>query len=368
MANFLSSLFKKSEGSVLGIDIGSSAIKVVQIRKKGGKAILETYGALALGPYAKLEIGRATNLPTDKIVEALSDILREAKTTSKTAGMAIPFSASLMTVIELPRVDDKQMAQMVPLEARKYIPVPIGEVTLDWSIIPKASGEEESMVNALGGAKVPKADVLLVAIHNDTIKDHQEIVQKSALNVSFFEIEIFSTIRSVLDQNNAPAMIMDMGAATTKLYVVERGIVRNSHTVNRGSQDITSAIATGLGIPLDRAEIMKRTVGWTADPANRNLSDMISVNLDFIFSEARHVLVNFQTKRKKSVEKVVLVGGGVAMKGFAELAQKNLEAPVTLGDPFSRVEAPAFLTDVLRKTGPEFAVAIGLALRRLQAE
>ena len=368
MANFLSSLFKKGESSVLGIDIGSSAIKVVQLRKKGGKAVLETYGALALGPYAKLEIGRATNLPVEKVVEALADILREAKTTSKTAGMSIPFSSSLMTVIELPRVDDKQMAQMVPIEARKYVPVPIGEVTLDWTIIPKPAGEEESETNALGGKKVPKADVLLVAIHNDTIKEHQEIVQKAALNVNFFEIEIFSTIRSVLDQNNAPAMILDMGAATTKLYVVERGIVRASHTVSRGSQDITSAIAAGLGIPVDRAEIMKRTIGLTPDANNKSLADMITVNLDFIFSEARHVLTNYQARRKKSVEKVVLVGGGAAMKGFAEVAQKNLEAPVVLGDPFGRVEAPAFLTDTLRKTGPEFAVAIGIALRRLLSE
>ena len=192
-------------------------------------------------------------------------------------------------------------------------------------------------------------------------------MQKAALDVSFFEIEIFSSIRSVLDQSSAPVMILDMGAASTKLYVVERGIVRNSHTVNRGSQNVTSAIATGLGIPLDRAEIMKRTIGWSADPTNQTLSDMIALNLDFIFSEARQTLMNYQTKHRKSISKVVLIGGGVTMKGFTDLAKKSLETPAVLGDPFGKVEAPAFLNDILRKNGPEFAVAIGLALRKLQS-
>jgi len=374
MANFLSRLFKGGSDSVLGIDIGSSAIKVVQLRRQGGRAVLETYGALSLGPYAKIEIGRATSLPVEKIVLALTDILREAKTTTKAGGVAIPFSASLMTIIDLPNVGEKQLAQMVPIEARKYIPVPIAEVSLDWSIIPRdqigktegGEGAGEDLV-AVQGKKVPKADILLVAIHNQTLRDHEAIVQKAGLEVSFFEIEIFSSMRSALDENdNKPAMILDLGAGSTKLYIVERGLVRTSHTVNRGSQDITSSIATSLNIPVDQAEIMKRTIGWNADPANKNLAEVIALNLDFIFSEARHVLVNYQSKYKKDVEKVVLTGGGATMKGFGELAQKNLETPAVLGDPFSKVQAPAFLNDILRKNGPEFSVALGLALRKLQ--
>lgn len=369
MANFLSglsNLFKRKSGSVIGVDIGSSAIKIVQLRRQGSRVMLETYGALALGPYAKMEIGRATNLPVEKVVLALIDILREAKTTTKVAGVAIPFSASLMTIIELPNVGEKQLAQMVPTEARKYIPVPIAEVGLDWSIIPRDQTDHDPGVEAVDGKVVPKTDILLVAIHNDTLRDYETIVSKAGLDVGFFEIEIFSTIRSVLDDNTRPVMILDLGAASTKLYIIERGIVRNSHTVNRGSQDITSTIATSLNMPLDQAEIMKRTVGWSADPGQKTLADTIALTLDYIFAEARHVLINYQSKHNKSVEKVILMGGGATMKGFVELAQKNLETPVALGDPFSKVQAPAFLTEVLRKNGPEFAVALGLALRKLQ--
>lgn len=377
MANFFSNLFKKNDMSVLGVDIGASAIKIVQLKRKGGKVILETYGALSLGPYAKIEIGRATNLPVETIVTAMKDIIREAKTTTKRGGVAIPFGSSLMTVVEMPLVPEKQLAQMIPLEARKYIPVPITEVSLDWSIIPRdqfksgeqASGQKGESQNAgTKGEKVPiqKVDVLLVAIHNDTIRDYQEIIKKTELDANFFEIEIFSTIRAVLDQNVEPVMILDMGAASTKLYIVERGAVRVSHTINRGSQDVTTTLSTSLSIPVDKAEIIKRTIGWDKDPANKNIADTIALSLDFIFSEARRVGLNYQAKYNRSLEKVVLVGGGSAMKGFTEIAQKNLEMPVVLGDPFSKVEAPAFLAPILKQNGPEFAVALGVAIRRLQ--
>ena len=137
---FFSKFFNKEELVVLGIDIGSSAIKIVQIRKKNGQAMLETYGELALGPYAGLGIGQAAALPLDKIVQALTDLMKEKEVniTSKKCGISIPFASSLMSVIEMPEVSPKQLAVMVPMEARKYIPVPITEVMLDWSIIPKS--------------------------------------------------------------------------------------------------------------------------------------------------------------------------------------------------------------------------------------
>lgn len=368
MANFLLSLFKKNNTSVIGIDIGASAIKIVQIRKRGARAVLETYGTLSLGPYAGVEIGRATILQPEKVVAALTDILREAKTTTKKGGITIPFGSTLMSVIEMPVVDPRQLASMVPIEARKYIPVPIAEVSLDWSVVPreevKPAPEDPSDKNL--PRKSPMQDILLVAIHNETLREYQDIVGKVGLEANFFEIEIFSTIRAVLDKNVNPVLIMDVGAASTKLYIVDRGIVRASHTISRGSQDITMTLASGLNIPPDKAEIMKRTVGWTKDGARKDVSDTISLVVDHIFSEAKHVISNYQTKHFKNIEKAIMVGGGSNMKGFIELAQAGLQMPVELGDPFSKVEAPAFLTEVLKKNGPEFTAALGIALRRIE--
>ena len=131
-------MFKEKNESVLGIDIGSSSIKVVQLKKKKGKAVLETYGELSLGPYSQTEVGRATNLPSDKLSQAFSDLLHEAKTTTTKCGVAIPIGSSLVTLMEMPNASEKDLAQMIPLEAQEIIPVPIAEVSLDWWVIPQA--------------------------------------------------------------------------------------------------------------------------------------------------------------------------------------------------------------------------------------
>ncbi len=370
--DFFSSLFKK-EQSVLGVDIGSSFIKVVQLKRKGGRAVLETYGELALGPLAGLEVGRMTNLPDDKLAQALADIIREANVTTQSSGFSIPLAASLVSFVEMPFLAEKQLAEMIPLEARKYIPVPINEVTLDWWIVPKTEMYEEDKIedDAGGNESKPrqqqKVDVLIAAIHNATLEKYNQIIKKTGLTVSFFEIEVFSTIRSTFSHEMAPVMIFDMGAGMTKLSIVEKGIMHSVHIVSRGSQEITLNISSSLGVSIGKAEEMKREMGLLGETEDgRTIAEITRTNLDYVFSEANRVLLNYERKQGKTISKIILTGGGVLLKGFLPEAAKNLESQVMLGDPFAKVEAPAFLTDVLREAGPEFAVAIGIALRKLQ--
>jgi len=348
----------------LGIDIGSSAIKVIQIKKKHGRAVLETYGELALGPYAGIEVGRATSVPADKIIEAIKDILKESKTTTTLCGVALPLSSSLISFISIPPVPEKQMAEVIAIEARKYIPVPLNEVLLDWSVIPK----EDAYVTEEESAKPEKqgSDVLVVAIHNQYINDYQSIMAGSGLQPSFYEIEIFSSIRAVVDQGVNTVMVVDMGARSTKLYIVERGILRASHIINKGSQDITLALSKAMSITISEAETMKRTYGLKGGPEYKELTEIITVNLDYIFYEANATLLNYQKKFAKNVSKVMLTGGGVLLKGFTDLAKISFQTNVVYADPFGKLETPAFLAEEFSQAGPEFAVAIGVALRRLQ--
>jgi type IV pilus assembly protein PilM len=351
-------LFGRKGSSVLGVDIGSSSIKIVQLKKESGAAVLETYGELSLGPYNNINIGQATNLPSEKLAEALMDLLKESGVTSKSAGFSIPFSSSLLTFIELPTVNTKQLNKMIPIEARKYIPVPISEVVLDWFIIP----EDEKSMSKNNENKTTK--VLLVAIHNEVLSNYNSIVDVSGLETDFFEIEIFSAIRSVLDQRVAPQMIIDIGAATTKVYVVEMGIVRVSHIINRGSQDVTMGISKSLKMSIAKAEELKRSEGLL--DATPDVKKVSLLTLDYIFSDANRVLLNYQKKNAKNVGQIILTGGGSVMKGVKDLALNHLETEVILGDPFAKVSTPAFLENVLKESGSEFSVAVGLALRKLQ--
>jgi cell division ATPase FtsA len=161
-------------------------------------------------------------------------------------------------------------------------------------------------------------------------------------------------------------MIFDMGAGSTKLHIIERGVLRSAHTINRGSQELTLAISRALTMPIGDAEHLKRTIGISHNVENKNIADIITLNLDYIFTETNRVILNYQKKYNKPIARVILTGGGTLLKGLLELARGKFQTEVILGDPFAKTEAPAFLEAVLKNAGPEFAVAIGLALKQLQ--
>ncbi len=353
------------EESVVGVDIGSSSIKLVQLRKSRGVAVLETYGELALGPYAGLEVGQATNLPAEKLAEALTDIMREANVTTKDAGLSVPLSASLVSLISLPTRDQKEIARMVPLEARKYIPVPISEVALDWFVLPEEEAKYLGTAAGKGEAASRATNVLIVAIHNDTLGKFQAAAQGAAITTTFFEIETFSTARSSLSQDVSPVMILDIGAASTKMYIVEFGIVQVSHAVPKGSQDITLALSKSLALSIPEAETRKRERGISISDGTAT-DESISLSLDYLMTEASRVLQSYQKRSNKVVSKVVLSGGGSALKGIEAYAKKFIDVPIELANPFAKTETPAFIEDALKGAGPTFAVAVGLALRKLQ--
>ncbi|NTV22442.1 MAG: pilus assembly protein PilM [Candidatus Yonathbacteria bacterium] len=369
--------FKKKAESVIGVDIGSAFIKVVQLKKKNGKAILETYGELALGPYGGVAVGQATQLPPEKIAEALADVIREANITTKNAGLSLPLQSSLLSFMKMPPLDDKKLAEMIPIEARKYIPVPVSEVSLDWWILPKREedvmlGGVPSMPGAIKGVS-PKEDkqlidVLVVAILNETIHDFRDVVARAAFENAFFELEVFSTARSTFGASASPVMVIDMGARTTKISILEYGIIRAQHIVNRGSQNITVAIADSVGVPVERAEQLKREFGLLGTGKEGHITETAQLVVDHVLNEAEAVLLNYERTHNRMIKHIVLTGGGVLLKGLYEAADKAFETEVTYADPFKKTEAPAFLKPVLSDAGPEFAVAVGLALRKLEEQ
>ncbi len=362
-------VFNKSSSDVaLGIDIGSSSIKVVEIKKKDGKAVLVTYGMIGLGPYADLEAGKVTNLSAEKIIEALNETLKQSGVTTNKGALAIPVQSSLIFTIEIPpNVKKSELASVVATEARRYIPVPITEVSLDWFVLPK---KEATFLEAsnVDGSVVPteKTEVLVVVIQNDAISKYRSLVDGSKLETDFFEIEVFSSIRSNFEHELSLVLLMDFGASRTKLSIVEFGIVKSFHVINRGGADITESISKSLSISFTDAEKMKKEFGLYENPNEKSLADIIKIHTDYIFSETNNVLLGYEKKYNRTISKVIITGGGSLLKGLKEVASNNFKAEVEVGRPFSKVVAPAFLDKVLDSTGPEFAVAIGLALRKLQ--
>lgn len=421
---FFSSATQGGGDSVLGVDIGSAYLKVVQLRRKTGRAALETYGSLALGPYAGTDIGRATKLPVQKISEALRDIMREAHTTTKRAAVAIPLSSSLVTIMEMLVSDETQLPVTVPIEARRYVPVPISEVALDWWVIPeepnadsdrpsadidetartsdiadiaisardssrqpgnvgtgaKTNGSASTSLPAdnataagdgggrLGnfGTGTKKLQILIAAIHNEAMHRFEDIVRGAELETSFFEIEVFSAIRATLPSDMEPHALLDLGAGGSKLYIIDRGLVRVSHIINQGAQDLTLALSRALGVSVSDAEKLKRAAGLSAGISGKDGGGTLSSLLNFIFDETKRVISHFERASGRSVKDLSLSGGGVNLPGLLDVARTAFSVEVTRADPFAQVEAPAFLDETLKAVGPEFSVALGAAFRKLQ--
>jgi type IV pilus assembly protein PilM len=352
-------LFSRSESSpqgVLGIDLGSSSIKLVQLRTEDGNVTLDTYGELQLGPYAGLGVGRATNLEAPRLAEALSDIITEAGVSSRNAGTAVPYASSFITVIPVPVANTPgALEHIIPIEARKYVPVPISQVTLDWFIVPPHRDTPE-------GGKGTR--ILLAAIHNEAMARSRAVLTQAGVANAFDELEIFSSIRSSIDDPASTVMVLDIGAATSKLYIVAEGVVQATHSLPVGGQDMTSSLAQSLELTHEAAEEMKRQVGLTAED-NPRIARAMSFILERIAMDARRMIEAYERTGSSPVTSIVLSGGGSALRGLEEYLERALGRKVTSANPFSKVVYPAFLDATLKEIGPSFSVALGVALRRL---
>jgi type IV pilus assembly protein PilM len=159
--------------------------------------------------------------------------------------------------------------------------------------------------------------------------------------------------------------IIDLGASTTKMAVVDYGIMKETHSISHGSQEMTLALATSLNIDFSRAEEMKREIGLSDLPEHREVVSILEPVLEYIIAEAERFIKDFQKKSNRSVGKIILSGGGSLLKGIVDFSVKKFTIEVELADPFAKVEYPVFLSGAVKGAGVNFSIAAGLALRDL---
>src|SRR3990167_389513 len=356
-------LFKKGS-QVLGVDLGSSNLKIIQLKKERSRILLETYGEIATGPYAELPVGKSAHLLDAKVREMMGDLMREAGSKAEVAVVSLPLRSSFVKVISLPIISEEELNEAIPFEARKHIPVPTNEDILNWLVLPQ---EKFSKSEDEGFIKERKAqDILLVAIHRDTIEKYQNIFRSTKLNVKAFEVEIFSYTRSILSKELHPSLLVDLGAQSTRFVIVDYGVIRMAHTLDRGSLELTDALSRSLGIEFDRGERLKQDTGLSPRPEHRESRSVLEPILDNIFSEGVRVISEYYKKYGRPAKKAYLLGGGALLSGIQDFAVSKFGIEVRLADPFSKVEYPAFLKDTLNEIGPTFATAMGAALRAIE--
>ncbi len=364
----LNGIFSKKGDTYVGIDIGSSSIKTVQLKKEKGRILLETYGEVALGPYQDPEngvAGQLTNLEINKLTEALKNLLEQANVTAKNALISVSSATSLIFILKVPSLAQRELAGVVQNEARKYIPVPLTEVSLDWWIIPDKEiyGEDE----VFGSEKKKDVDVLVAAVRNEVVERYNIVSQELAkFSSTRYEIETFSAVRGSFKHELSPVMMLDFGASGVRLSIVEHGVVRKFRAISRGSAYLTSSLQKSLEMEFIEAEKIKKEVGLNKNHPHSEAYNIIQTGVNYIFSEIQNVIFDFEKEYKKPISKIILTGGGARLPQFREQLESKYNITTVFSDPFSKAMSPDFLGAVLEDAGPEFAVAVGLALQGVE--
>ncbi len=351
--------FKKTTKSYLGIDIGTSAIKIIELSKGGERIKLENFGelksqALYQKPFRSFEKNTLLLL-ADEIALAIKGILKEAGIRSQMASFSIPDYSTFFTNFELPSMTAEELPEAVSFEARRQIPLPISEMFLDWQIIAGKPSLDR---------RGEKIKILLVAVPQEIINQYREIAKKSGLELLALEAEVFGLIRSLTDKEMGTVAIIDIGAQSTTVNIVEKSILKTSNSFDMGGNELTRVIAQSKGIDFWKADELKGKYGLLRGK-DEDLSSILFPLIDSIIQETENAIKNFFLLDGQEISKFILAGGAAYLPGFSEYFSQKVQKEVIIGDPFSKIFTPPILSDTLKTMGPSFAIAVGMALREL---
>ncbi|MFH1662118.1 MAG: type IV pilus assembly protein PilM [Candidatus Falkowbacteria bacterium] len=353
------SIFSSSK-SYLGIDIGSSSIKLVELKKEAGKAKLVTYGFTE----SLKGIGKADAKQIAKIV---SDIHKQSGAVSRSAVAALPTFSVFSSIINLSGVGKKDMESAVHWEAKKVIPLPLEDMILDWRKIEDVDSVEEKDKNKQENIKNDNIKVLLTGAPRSLVKRYIEIFKNAQINLLSLETETFSLVRSLLGNDKSTVMIVEIGANTTDIAIIDKGIPMLTRSIDIGGLTITKAISNNLNIGMERAEQFKYDLGISSNGSQDSvIPKTITETISPIVNEIKYASNLFQSKNNKAVEKVILSGGSSIITNFSNYLSKILNINVIVGDPWSRVSCPVDLKPLLDEIGPRMSISVGLAMRELE--
>ena len=376
------SLFSGPE-RYLGVDIANSAVKVVELENVKGRPKLITYGYLE---QQNAILTSNTPEARQSIVEALTRIQKEARTTTKNCIAALPSYTVFTSVIHVPEMPKKELAAAVQWEAKKFVPMPIEEMILDWKILQdtettsgySANNATEGVLKRdlgeQGTAKIKSKEkkflkILLTAAPKDLVQRYLEVFQEAKLNLVSLETESFALERSLIGNDKSPIILIDVGAVATTISVVVDSVPLINRSIDIGGRTITKAIANSLNIDMDRAEQFKRDFGLahTGNAGGDQIPKRIEFMVQAVVDEVKYVLNLYQSQGGAQVEKIVLAGGSAWLPNFTQYLSSVLGYKVFIGDPWARVMYPMDLQPVLQQVGPRLAVATGLAMREISA-
>lgn len=346
-------IFSNEMPSYLGVDIGASGVKIVELKKEGDKARLTGY---AFSENVSADTAASWRDDNAKTAQLIRQAIAKAGLTGNRVIVGLPSYSVFISFINLVNIDKKNIEQAVAWEVKKIIPVPIEDVNLEWRLI-------ESRVES----NKEHLKIFITAVPKVLVQKYRDIFKEAKLNLLSLEPEIFSLTRALVGRDKASYAIIDIGAGTTNLSLIERGIPVLNRSLDLGGEQLTKKIAGGCQVSMEEAEQLKYDLGINAHNfQNANINVIMTEAISPIINEIKYLLSLFEKRGSGKIEKIILSGGSAMLVNLAPYLEKVLDITTIVSDPWSRISYPLELEPLLKEIGPKLSASCGLALSFLE--
>jgi type IV pilus assembly protein PilM len=344
--------------SAVGIDIGTRTITLAEVKAVRGATTITNFGGVELPPDAVRE-GEILDPAT--VAQAMRELLSSAKIRGKKVNLGVANQRVVVRQLDLPWMEPKELQASLRYQVQEYLPIPVEEAELDVHVVDEFTTDE--------GARFQR--LLLVAGHRDMVAAHIDAAVQADLKPIGVDLNPFAVLRSMgrtSSMETGNEVVIDVGAGVTDIVVHDAGTPTFVRILVLGGEDITGALASGLGTSHQEAEVKKRQLGISGDTSDI-AARIVNERAEQFVDEIRSSLDYYQAQPGAArLSNVVLTGGGSLLGGLADRLAAALRLPVEVGSVFDRfpVKDTVYGPEDLARVGPNLAVAVGLALGGLE--
>lgn len=330
-----------------GLDIGTNSIRLVQLSGGPDKYTLEAFGVAEI-PAGILQSD--SKLDHQKLAEIITGLLKKSQVDTRNVVSAIPGTSVFNAVVKMPPMTQSELAKAIIYQAEQNIPLKLEEVKYDWQVIKQDPDTKE-------------LTVMIIAAAKGKVGQMMNLFQYADLNVLALETATVAIARSLSTPSDPLVLVLDIGATTTEIAIVENGILTQTRSFPLAGFAMTRAVSQNLGLEMDQAEQFKKKFGLAQDKLEGQVYRVIEPILKNILYEAVRSSKFYQEQSGKTVNRVVLTGGSSRLPLIAEYIKSYMGMEVIFGNPWSNISFQSSFNDKLNEIAPEFATAIGLAMR-----
>lgn len=335
---------------MVGIDIGSKTIKIVEIQKEGNTFSLSASGIVG---YSGQGVEKMVD---DKEFANLGAIVKklhaEAGVSSKDVVISLPEQQVFTRTIKFPLLTDAEIASAVKWESEQYIPIPVNEAIVQHSILQR---NETSTP--------PEVIVLLVAAPRVVVEKYTKVISAAGLNTVAVETELIALTRSLAPQDKT-VLLVDLGANSTDIAIAKNGLLSFSRSIPIAGEAFTRAVSQGLGISALQAEEYKKTYGLETKELEGKIKTALDPVLRMVVDEIKKAVNFYQTEEKGDAPTAVIMSGGSSgMPQMISSLSSLLGLEVLIANPFTTISIDPETAQRLAPYSPLYSVAVGLAMR-----